>query len=138
MANRSKEVIRRTMQAIKSKDTKIEILVRKALWAKGYRYRKNDNSVLGSPDITFKRHKIAIFCDSEFWHGKDWDVLKQRLNTNSSYWHSKIERNINRDKNTNQQLESNGWLVLRFWEKDIMKNLDHCVLVIEKAINGRK
>lgn len=74
----TKEQRRKNMQAVKSKGSKIETLLAKALWAKGYRYRKNDRTVFGNPDLTFKKHKIAIFCDSEFWHGKDWELRKKR------------------------------------------------------------
>jgi DNA mismatch endonuclease Vsr len=137
MAKKDREVVRRTMQAIRSQDTKIEILLGKALWAKGYRYRKNDKSVFGKPDFTFKRFKVAVFCDSEFWHGKDWLTLKKRLNTNPGYWHAKIERNINRDIKVNEELRSAGWAVIRFWEKDILKDTEQCVLAVVRACEER-
>lgn len=134
MAKRSAEQVRKTMQAIRSKNTKIEILLGKALWDKGYRYRKNNKKIIGSPDFTFQKYKLAVFCDSEFWHGKDWDKLSQRLNTNRDFWINKIERNMARDIKVNTLLREQGWTVLRFWEKEILKELDGCVDKIENII----
>lgn len=128
---------RKNMKAIKSKDTKIEGLLGKALWARGYRYRKNNKSVFGKPDFTFKKYKIAIFCDSEFFHGKDWKTKKHRIKTNAEFWHKKIEGNMQRDKIVNETLLKNGWQVIRFWGADIKKNLDLCINIIEKAIEER-
>lgn len=129
---------RRNMQAVKSKNSQLEISLGKALWSRGYRYRKNDKRIFGKPDFTFKKYKIAIFCDSEFWHGKDWEVRKLDHKTNKDFWLPKIERNIERDKEVNAELTQTGWIVLRFWGKDIMKDIDKCVNQIEDAINKRK
>lgn len=134
MKKKSREEVRKNMQAVRSKNTKIELIVGKALWKKGYRYRKNNKTVFGKPDFTFKKLKIAIFCDSNFWHGKDWDILKYRLNTNREFWIKKIEGNIKRDIEVNQYLELNGWTVLRFWESEIKKHLDYCMAIIELEI----
>lgn len=127
---------RKNMQHIKSKDTTIEIALRKALWKKGYRYRKNYKGLPGKPDIALTKYKIAIFCDSEFFHGKDWEIKRPKLlnNKNSEYWISKIERNMERDRENEQQLFFLGWTVIRFWGKEILKNTDECVRVIEEAI----
>lgn len=124
------------MQHIKAKDTSIEVKLRKALWNKGYRYRKNYGSLPGKPDIALTKYKIAIFCDSEFFHGKDWEVLKPRLekSNNSQYWISKISRNRERDDEINKRLLFEGWTVIRFWGKDIQKNVDECVRVVEETI----
>lgn len=124
------------MQRIKAKDTSIEVKLRKALWHKGYRYRKNYGSLPGKPDIALTKYKIAIFCDSEFFHGKDWEVLKPRLekSNNSQYWISKISRNRERDDEINKKMLFEGWTVIRFWGKDIQKNVDECVRVIEETI----
>lgn len=124
------------MQHIKSQDTKIETRLRKALWKKGFRYRKNDKRLPGKPDIVLSKYKIAVFCDSEFFHGKDWEVLKPRLErgTNSGYWISKIARNRERDDEVNKQLLFQGWTVIRFWGKEITKNVEECVKVIEEAV----
>ena len=120
------------MSRIKSKGTKIETLLAKALWAKGYRYRRNDRTVIGKPDFTFKKYKIAIFCDSEFWHGKDFDAIKKRIGTNKEFWINKIQKNIERDNKYNAALSLEGWTVLRFWEKDIKKNIEWCLKEIDK------
>ncbi len=136
MDNLTKEQRRKNMQHIKAKDTSIEVKLRKSLWNKGYRYRKNCDGLPGKPDIVLTKYKIAIFCDSEFFHGKDWEVLKPRLekSNNSQYWISKISRNRERDDEINKRLLFEGWTVIRFWGKDIVKNADECVRVIEEAI----
>ena len=134
----TKEQRRKNMRAIKSKDTKIEELLGKALWAKGYRYRKNSIEIFGKPDFTFKKYKIAIFCDSEYFHGKDWKTKKHRIKTNTEFWHKKIEGNIERDKVVNETLLKSGWQVIRFWGEEIKKNLDLCILRIEQIIRDRK
>lgn len=123
------------MQAIKSKNTKEEILLSKALWHRGHRYRKNNKSVFGSPDLTFKKQKIAIFVDVEFFHGYNWEEKKGKINSNREYWIPKIERNIKRDKEVNQYLIANGWKVIRFWSTFIRKNLEDCIQIIEQEIN---
>ena len=127
---------RKNMQHIKSKDTSIEIALRKALWNKGYRYRKNYKELPGRPDIALTKYKIAVFCDSEFFHGKDWEIKKPKLlnSKNSKFWISKIERNMERDRENEQQLLFLGWTVIRFWGKEILKNTDECVHVIEEVI----
>jgi DNA mismatch endonuclease Vsr len=129
---------RKNMQAIKSKGTKPEISLAKALWEKGLRYRKQDKSLPGKPDFIFKSLKIAVFCDGEFWHGKDWQVKKPKIQTRREYWIPKIEKNIRRDEEVNSALEKQGWTVIRFWEKDIKRNLDQCLKVIEKTILMKK
>lgn len=134
----TKEQRRRNMQAVKSKGSKIETALAKALWAKGFRYRKNDKTVFGKPDLTFKKYKIAVFVDSEFWHGKNWEERKHDHKSNQDFWHKKIERNIERDKEVNEKLSAEGWKVLRFWGKDIEKNLEFCLSEIEQNIERKK
>lgn len=126
----------RNMSRIRGKDTSIEVALRKALWRKGYRFRKNYKELPGSPDIAITRYKIAVFCDSEFFHGKDWDVLKTKLEKgkNPGYWIKKIQRNMERDQEKDKMLRFEGWTVIHFWGKDILKNTDECVKVIEEAI----
>lgn len=140
MDNLTKEQRKRNMQNIKSKDTEIEVLLRKALWKKGYRFRKNYSKLPGKPDIAFTKYKIAIFCDGEFFHGKDWEVLKPRLekSNNGEYWVSKISRNRERDDEINKKLLFEGWTVIRFWGNDIKKHPDECVKVVEEAICNEK
>lgn len=134
--NLTVEQRKKNMQHIKSKDTKIEIALRKALWKKGYRYRKNYRLLPGKPDIVLTKYKIAIFCDNEFFHGKDWEILKPRLQKtkNSDYWINKISRNRERDTEIDKQLLFEGWTVIRFWGKDILKKTDECVKVVEETI----
>lgn len=130
----------KNMSHIKNKDSKIERILRKALWDKGYRYRKNYTKLPGKPDIVLTKYKIAVFCDSEFFHGKDFDLLKQQLSKsrNSTFWINKIQRNIERDTEINNTLRSQGWTVLRFWGKDILKNTDLCIQTIEEYIFENK
>lgn len=134
--NLTKEQRHKNMSHIKNKDTSIEVKLRKALWNKGYRYRKNYSKLPGKPDIVLTKYKIAVFCDSEFFHGKDWEVLKPRLERgdNSQYWVSKIARNRERDDEINKRLLFEGWTVIRFWGKDISKNAEECVRVVEEAV----
>lgn len=131
----NKEQRRKNMQAVKSKGSKIEIMLAKELWKRGYRYRKNNKTVFGKPDLTFKKYKISIFVDSEFWHGKNWKERKYDHKSNQKFWHSKIERNIERDKEVNEFLLKTGWQVLRFWGKEIEMDLVSCVQKIEEKIN---
>lgn len=88
---------RRNMQAIKSTETKMEVRLAKALWARGHRYRKNNKTIFGKPDLTFKKYKIAVFVDSEYFHGKDWETEKHRIKTNTDFWWKKREGNMARD-----------------------------------------
>jgi len=136
MDNLSKEQRHKNMQNIKSQDTSIEIALRKALWRKGYRYRKNDGRLPGKPDIVLTKYKIAIFCDSEFFHGKDWEVRKPKVLTgnNPDYWIHKIERNMERDREVDHELLFLGWTVIRFWGREILKDTEECVRVIEETI----
>lgn len=124
------------MRRIKSKDTSIEILLRKELWKRGLRYRKNVKDVFGKPDIVFKGKKLAVFADSEFWHGKYLMEGKYIPKTNTEFWVEKIERNIERDKEVNQKLKDDGWKVLRFWESDIRKNVASCADIVEKTLRS--
>lgn len=127
---------RKAMQHIHSKDTSIELRLRKALWHKGYRYRKNYKRLIGTPDIVITKYRIAIFCDSEFFHGKDWPELEKKIlkGSNSEYWYGRITRNIRRDQEVNRTLKGEGWIVLRFWGKDINKHLDECVKTVDEAV----
>lgn len=132
----TKEQRKKNMQHIRANATTIEVRLRKALWEKGYRYRKNYKELPGKPDIALTKYKIAIFCDGEFFHGKDWEILKPRLekSNNSEFWINKISRNRQRDDEVNKKLLFMGWTVIRFWGKDILQNTDECVKVIEETI----
>ena len=134
---KTKEQISYNMRMVRNKDSAIELLLRNALWAKGYRYRKNVKSVYGHPDIAFIGKKVAIFCDSEFWHGYDWEHRKEDFKSNQSFWIPKIERNMERDKEVNEKLKAEGWTVIRFWGNEIKKNIENCIRTIEKTMEER-
>ena len=124
------------MSKIKGKNTKPELILRKALWGEGIRYRINNSKVTGKPDISIKKYKLAIFIDGEFWHGYNWSEKKKRIKSNREYWIKKIEGNINRDKKNNKELKEAGWTVFRFWEMDVKKNLGKCVDKVMSAIKN--
>ena len=128
MDNISKEKRRKIMQRVKSHDTKPEILLRKALWHRGMRYRKNWRALPGTPDIALTRRKIAIFVDGDFWHARGHeDNPGEQVASRQAYWKKKLTRNVERDKDVNEALTQLGWLVLRFWESDINSDLEACV-----------
>ena len=118
---------RKRMSKVKLKNGTAEQILAKKLWHMGYRYRKNDKRLPGSPDIAIPRHRIAIFVDGEFWHGKDWETRKPRLKSNREYWIEKIEENIARDKRVDDQLRAMDWTPIHFWSKDALKNTDSCI-----------
>lgn len=128
----------RLMGKIRGKDTKEEMRLAKALWHKGHRYRKHDKSIFGTPDLSFKRLKIAVFVDGEFFHGKNWENVEKRPKSNSEFWKKKIERNMERDAQVNELLKSHGWTVLRFWSEDIKKNLHTVIRTIEETIEEKR
>jgi len=128
---------KKNMRAIRSKNTKIEELLAKALRGQGLRYRRDNSDIFGKPDFTFRRLKIAIFCDSEYFHGKDWDINKHRIKTNTEFWQAKIESNITRDKVVNESLLKDDWKVIRFWGEEIKKKSDFCVQTIIKEIENK-
>ena len=136
----SKEQRSRNMKRMKSSGTAIEVRLQKTLWGKGFRYTKNDAKLPGKPDVVLKRYKIAIFCDGEFFHGKDWEKLREKLknSNNGDFWINKIGKNIERDNEVNQILSEMGYIVLRFWGEDIKKNLDECIRTIESYVALRR
>ena len=135
MDKHTPEQRKKNMQAVRAKDSKIEVILRKAVWEKGMRYRKNYTKIIGKPDIAFPSKKIAVFCDSEFWHGYDWENRKQDIKSHQDFWIQKIERNIARDEEVNAELKKLGWKVLRFWGKDILKKTETCAKKIFKEWN---
>ena len=126
------------MKKIGSKGSKIEVTLQKELWSRGLRYRKNVTRIPGKPDICFIGLKIAVFCDSEVWHGYNWDERKKDFKSNRDFWIPKIKRNIERDKEVTSILESEGWRVLRFWGKDLIKNTNSVADTIEAVYRERK
>jgi len=134
--SRTPEVTHKIMSAIKSKNTRPEMLLRRELWSRGLRYRVNLKTLTGKPDIVFTKAKLAVFCDGDFWHGHNWAIrgllsLDDELEQYNKYWSLKILTNIERDKKVTFNLEVSGWTVLRFWESEIKTNLDNCVAIIE-------
>lgn len=123
------------MSKIKGKDTKPEILFRKELWKAGIRYRKHEKSLPGNPDVVNKKLKLVIFIDGEFWHGYNWEEKKQKLKSNRDFWISKIERNMQRDQENNLKLETLGFKVFRFWERDVKKETKKCIQLILSYLN---
>ncbi len=138
MDKHTPEQRRKNMQAVKNKDSQIEILLRKELWNRGIRYRKNSNKIFGHPDIVFIGKKVAVFCDSEFWHGYNWKIKKEEIKSHRDFWIPKIERNIQRDIEVNRKLQAEGWIVIRFWGTEIKKNVSGCADVIQNALEERK
>ena len=137
MAKKTPEQISYNMRQVKNKDSQIELLLRKELWSRGLRYRKNSSKVFGHPDIVFIGKKIAVFCDSEFWHGYDWDNRKNEIKSRREFWFPKIEKTIQRDIEVTERLQAEGWIVLRFWGKDIKKNCSDCADQIERVFRER-
>lgn len=130
---KTKEQISYNMKRVKAKDSEIELLLRKELWNRGLRYQKNVKTIIGKPDIVFKGKKVAVFCDSEFWHGYDWENRKFDIKSRREFWIPKIERNMQRDIEVTETLSKNGWLVIRFWGKEIA-----CVAVPSQRVEGQK
>lgn len=129
----------KNMSHIRSKNTKAEVLLRKALWHRGIRYRKNYKELPGKPDIVLTRYKIAIFVDGDFWHARGHqDHPGEQVATNKEFWQKKLKDNVERDREVNDELTEEGWLVLRFWESDIKKNLDDCVNQILQYIPDKR
>lgn len=137
MGIKTPEQIRKNMRAVKNKDSVIEVLLRRELWRRGLRYRKNVAGLTGKPDIVFMGKKIAVFCDGDFWHGYDWENRKQDIKSRKEFWIPKIERNMQRDIEVNEALERDGWLVLRFWGNEIKTNCSACADKIEMILRSR-
>ena len=137
MDRHTPEQRRRNMQHVRAKDTSIELKLRKALWHAGIRYRKNWKELPGKPDIAITKYKIAVFCDSGFWHGRDFETKKKPA-TNAEFWDKKIKRNMERDQEVNRELNGLGWRVIRFWDTDINKDIDGCVRTVKECIFDMK
>ena len=129
---------RKCMQANKSKGTKPELLLAKAMWKLGLRYRKNSKTVFGKPDFSFKKYKVAVFVDGEFWHGKDWEKRKNDIKSNREFWLEKIERNIRCDAEVTGRLKEEGWTVFRFWGGDVVKNAEIPARKISGCISAKQ
>ena len=134
---RDEATVSYTMSRIRGKNTSIEVKLRKALYERGCRYRCNSKYIFGHPDISFKGVKVVVFCDSEFWHGKDFEENEKKILSNREYWIPKIKRNIERDNEVNEKLTQEGYLIYRFWGGEIQKNLDKCVTKILEGLSSR-
>lgn len=129
-------IVSKIMKGVHQKNTKPELLLRKKLWHSGIRYRINYPKLPGKPDIVILRYKIAIFIDGDFWHARNWDKINSEIRQNRNYWLPKLLANKKRDDEVNDALTELGWLVLRFWESDIRKDLDSCTNQIMSYIRG--
>lgn len=136
LSKKTSEQITKNMKAVKSSGSEIEVMLMKELWSRGLRYRKNVKTIYGKPDIAFIGKKVAVFCDSEFWHGYNWEERKHDFKSHQEFWIPKIERNMERDKEVTNKLESDGWTVIRFWGKEIKKNLKECADIVEKTVKN--
>ena len=136
MDRHSKTQRSNNMRAIRSKDTSIELMLRKELWRRGLRYRVNCKNVYGKPDILFVKAKVAVFCDGDFWHGKDYNESTFANSDNAEFWNKKIVRNMERDKIVDSELSKQGYIVLRFWESDIFNNMINCCNRIENIVSS--
>ena len=128
---------KKCMRSNKSTGTKPELVLAKAMWALGLRYRKNSGSIFGKPDFSFKKYKVAVFVDGEFWHGKDWEQKKAEIKGNREFWIAKIEHNIQRDIEVTGRLKAEGWTVLRFWSNDVIKNTICCAEKVKEIVQAR-
>lgn len=133
----TQEVTKR-MKAMSHKKSKVESILAKALWKKGYRYRLNYKKLPGTPDIALTKYRIAIFVDGEFWHGKDFEKTKGKLTNNKDYWIEKIEENIQRDIRNDNLLRQMDWIPLHFWSEEVQKYCDYCLAEIEEKIDEIK
>lgn len=129
---------KKCMQSNKSTGTKPELVLAKAMRALGLRYRKNSGSIFGKPDFSFKKYKVAVFVDGEFWHGKDWEQRKAEIKGNREFWIAKIERNIRRDMEVTGRLKAEGWTVLRFWSNDVVKDTISCAEKVKEIVQARR
>jgi DNA mismatch endonuclease (patch repair protein) len=129
------------MRRNRARDTKAELLLRGALWRRGLRYRLHARELPGTPDIVFKTPKVAVFCDGDYWHGRNWKQRKVKLakGHNASYWLSKIESNRKRDRRIAKQLGKLGWTVVRVWETEVLRDVEAAVRRVEAAlVRGRR
>ena len=124
----TKEQRSKNMSQIRSKDTSIELKVRKYLFSLGYRYRVNYKELPGKPDIVFTKKKIAIFIHGCYWHGHNCNSRYAHISkSNTNYWNTKIQRNQERDKRNIEQLEKDGWKVIVLWECEIKDNFEFII-----------
>lgn len=124
----------------KKSNTRCEVLLRSHLFRLGLRFRKNLGHLPGKPDIVFPGPKVAVFCDGDFWHGRNWTDRKKRLQrgANPEYWVAKISRNMERDRLQTEALEAEGWKVVRVWEKDVLADPEQVARMIAEIVIARR
>ena len=132
----SSPAVFKTMSGNRGKDSKLEIVVRKALWRDRYRYRKNNPRLFGTPDISFPKLKIVVFLDSCYWHG--CPIHFKMPKTNTFFWHQKINRNIERDSEVSNHYLQENWILLRFWEHEVKQDLERVVKTIEYFVDEKR
>ena len=136
---KTKEQIKHNMSQVRNSDTALEKLLCEELTRNGVTtFTRNNKTILGKPDIAFIARKIAVFCDSEFWHGYAWEIAQDEFQSRRDFWIPKIERNMQRDQEVNEKLRSEGWVVLRFWGKEIKRDVSGCADIIQRAWEDRK
>jgi DNA mismatch endonuclease (patch repair protein) len=125
---------------IRKTDSRAEVALRKALWRRGARYRKNARGLIGTPDLVFASPRVVVFCDGDFWHGRGWNERKRRLQrgANASYWISKIERNRARDRQVSRKLKADGWVVVRLWERDVLADVGAAATRVLEVLQRRR
>lgn len=128
--------VSKRMKALSHKKSKVESVLAKSLWHKGYRYRLNYKDLPGTPDIALTKYKIAIFVDGEFWHGKDFEKTKEKLKNNKDYWIEKIEENIQRDIRNDNLLRQKEWIPLHFWSREVIQYPELCIEEILETISN--
>jgi len=126
------------MSQIRGKNTKPELVFRKALYKAGYRYRIDYKKLVGRPDIVLKKYKTVIFIDGEYWHGHNWEKRKAKIKTNREFWIAKIERNMQRDREVNQELSELGYKIFRFWESEIKNELEGSLRKVIAHLKGQR
>jgi DNA mismatch endonuclease, patch repair protein len=126
-------------RANKGKNTAAELVLRRAIWRRGLRYRLHATDLPGKPDIIFRKARIVVFCDGDFWHGRKFDQRRERLarGSNGEYWIGKIEGNIVRDARQNRLLRQAGWRILRFWETDVLRNPQKAAKRVTRVVQAR-
>jgi len=136
---RDPAVTSKIMSAVKAKDTRPEIALRKALWRRGLRYRVNYGKLPGKPDIVFTKAKVAVFCDGDYWHGHNWALrglssFEEELSRYTEFWANKLRRNVQRDEEVNSQLAEMGWRVVRIWESEIICDVEECARRVQEEL----
>jgi DNA mismatch endonuclease (patch repair protein) len=133
------EAASKAKRANRREDTADELLLRRAIWRLGLRYRKHVPELPGKPDFVFRQARVVVFCDGDSWHGRDWARLRRQLarRHNADYWIAKIARNRKRDAEHTRTLARAGWLVVRLWETDIKQDPGSAALTIQRIVHGR-